>query len=163
MDSEIDFFALFLALGETRLHEARAGLGLDDPTAKAEPARVAGGLVPLAVDAALLGAEGVSSLAMAIARNASRASRSELHDALETLAAAVNALGHGDASGARTDEAALIAAAQRIDRGGGAGGGGGEGARAGDVRAMTASELPTKGRSSAAPSERVDETTWTPS
>lgn len=104
-DDELDLFGLFLALGQARVEEARAALG------KGDRARLLGALVPLAVDAALLGAEGVSALARALSAPAPGAAPDALAGALEELSSAVEALGHGDASGARTDESRLRALA----------------------------------------------------
>ena len=109
-DDGLDLFGLFLALGQARVDDARAAL-----TARDE-ARLLGALVPLAVDAALLGAEGVSSLARALAVPAADAAPAELSAALDALAEAVSALGHGDASGARTDEARLRALSQTLGK-----------------------------------------------
>ena len=58
---EIDFFALFLALGEARLAEARTALALDGGGTP-DHERAAAALVPMAIDAALLGAEGLATL-----------------------------------------------------------------------------------------------------
>jgi len=114
-DDGIDFFALFLALSDARLNEARTALAVDDEKKPVDSPRAAGSLIPLAVDAALLGAEGVSSLAVAIVKSAQRASRAEIARALATLAEAVAALGHGDASGARTNESALVETAAKLE------------------------------------------------
>ncbi len=103
-DDDFDLFGLFLALGEARLLEARAALAAHDR------ARLAGALVPLAVDAALLGAEGVSTLARAIVD-----AEGDTTSALEALARAVASLGQGDASGARADEAELVAIARGLE------------------------------------------------
>lgn len=102
-DDELDLFGLFLALGEARLVEARAAAQARDR------ARLAGALIPLAVDAALLGAEGVSALARALA-----ASDAEVSLALDALDAAVRSLGQGDASGARANEAELLALSRSL-------------------------------------------------
>lgn len=101
--SDLDLFGLFLALGEARVTEARAALE------KRDRARLGGALIPLAVDAALLGAEGVSTLARAIVT-----SDADVQSALDMLAAAVQSLGNGDASGARANESELIALSRSI-------------------------------------------------
>ncbi|MEO7091661.1 MAG: chemotaxis protein CheA, partial [Polyangiales bacterium] len=117
-EEELDWFALFLALGETRLDEARAALGVGEDGVShggsVDHPRARAALVPLAVDAALLGAEGLSALSLALADHAKDAPRDRLMDAIARLSAAVSALGHADASGARTDEAALIEAAREL-------------------------------------------------
>ena len=109
-----ELYELFLALAPARLSSARRALGLGDDRARAS--ELAGALIPLAVDAALLGAEGVGALATALA-NAHAVERGELEFALAELERAVLALGHGDASGARVDEAALSALAERLKSG----------------------------------------------
>ena len=106
-----ELYELFLALAPARLSSARRALELGDDRARAS--ELAGALIPLAVDAALLGAEGVGALATALA-NAHGVERGELESALAELERAVLALGHGDASGARVDEAALSALAERL-------------------------------------------------
>ncbi|MBN2196191.1 MAG: response regulator [Polyangiaceae bacterium] len=106
--SSRELFELFLALAPPRLAAAR--LGLDLELGERGPALVAA-LVPLAVDATLLGAEGVAALARAAAAGAD-APRGLVEAALATLETACEALGHGDASGARVDESALLAQAE---------------------------------------------------
>ncbi len=102
-------FELFLALAPPRLTAARLGLDLE-PDERAR--ELAAALVPMAVDAALLGVDGVAALARAAA--AAAAPRNQLEAALASLEAACVALGHGDASGARVDEAALLAEAESL-------------------------------------------------
>src|SRR5688572_26466505 len=109
-DDELDLFGLFVALGEARVTEARAAIAAGDD------ARRAGALIPLAVDAALLGAEGVFELARSLANPPRDVSKSALSSAMETLAAAVASLGHGDASGARAEEAKLLDLARALGR-----------------------------------------------
>ncbi|MGZ3474040.1 MAG: chemotaxis protein CheA, partial [Polyangiales bacterium] len=109
MTDDVDLFGLFLALGEARVGEARSTLSQGE----LDRDRLAGAMIPLAVDAALLGAEGVSRLARAIA-NPGAVSREDLGHALDSLAAAVVSLGQGDASGARADEASLVAVAEKL-------------------------------------------------
>ncbi|HOU94574.1 MAG TPA: Hpt domain-containing protein, partial [Polyangiaceae bacterium] len=70
----------------------------------------------MAVDAALLGIAGVAALARAAA-GAREAPRGRVEAALAALEAACEALGHGDASGARVDESALIAQAEALRAG----------------------------------------------
>jgi chemotaxis protein histidine kinase CheA/CheY-like chemotaxis protein len=79
--------------------------------------RASAALIPLAVDAALLGAEGVSTLAAAIERHAAHAERAVLASAFARLEEAVTALGQADASGARADEASLVEAAHALAAG----------------------------------------------
>jgi len=109
-DGELDLFGLFVALGEARVAEARAAIEQNDD------ARRAGALIPLAVDAALLGAEGVFELARSIANPPRDASRDVLLSAMDALAAAVASLGRGDASGARAEEAKLLEHARALGR-----------------------------------------------
>jgi chemotaxis protein histidine kinase CheA len=110
----VELYELFLALAPARLEAARAALDVADRDERARELRAA--LVPLAVDAALLGADGVSVLAAAAA-SASGAPASRIEPALDALRRAAEALGQGDASGARTDEHALreLAAALRSE------------------------------------------------
>jgi len=106
-----ELYELFLALAPARLAAARRGL--EEPEGAARQREFEGALMPLAVDAALLGAEGVSTLARALA-SAVGVPTEVLAESLATLERAVVALGHGDASGARVDEAALAATAERL-------------------------------------------------
>ena len=85
-----EIYQLFLALAPPRLGAARAALKLATPLERGRELSQA--LVPLAVDAALLGAEGVAALARAIAQ-AGAAPQSELESALASLEAACLALG----------------------------------------------------------------------
>ncbi len=114
MSDEIDLYGLFLALGEQRVLEARAALELDAGTERDERLRTS--LVPLAVDAALLGADGVKALARALAEPSREAQRSDLARAIDALGGAVASLGQGDASGARADESALVTLANALGR-----------------------------------------------
>jgi len=109
-DDELDLFGLFVALGEARVAEARAAIESGDDS------RRAGALIPLAVDAALLGAEGVFELARSIATPPRDVSPDALLSAMGTLAEAVASLGHGDASGARAEEAKLLSLARALGR-----------------------------------------------
>src|SRR5688572_16840058 len=102
-DDDYDLFGLFLALGEARIGDARAALATRDR------ARLSGALIPLAVDAALLGAEGVAALARAIVD-----ADGDVSSALDLLASAVASLGQGDASGARANESELVACARAL-------------------------------------------------
>jgi two-component system, chemotaxis family, sensor kinase CheA len=106
-----EIYELFLALGPARVAAARQALGLEARTERAAELRAA--LTPLAVDAALLGADGVTALARAVA-GAPDAPRAELESALDTLEQALEALGHGDASGARVDESDLTRRAEAL-------------------------------------------------
>ncbi|MBI2391122.1 MAG: response regulator [Deltaproteobacteria bacterium] len=137
-DDDLDLFGLFLALGQARVDEARAAL-----SAKDEP-RLFGALVPLAVDAALLGADGVAALARALAAPPTDASADDLSRALDALAHAVASLGHGDASGARTEEARLVELAVAIGH-----------------RAIEVPAQPSPKPAAAAPG--ADDTLWIPS
>jgi chemotaxis protein histidine kinase CheA/ActR/RegA family two-component response regulator len=97
-------YELFLTLAVPRIGAARYGFELADPAER--EAAVSDALVPLAVDAALLGAEGLRELAMAIVHN-SRAPTLAVEEALLELEQATEELGHADASGARVDETRL--------------------------------------------------------
>jgi chemotaxis protein histidine kinase CheA/ActR/RegA family two-component response regulator len=105
-----ELYEMFLALAPTRLAAARAALELETPADRAAELRAA--LLPLAVDAALLGADGVGELARAVAT--SGAPHDALHAALDTLENAARELGQGDESGARVDEASLRDEAQAL-------------------------------------------------
>jgi hypothetical protein len=96
-------YELFLMLAGPRVGAARAALELSGGEREAG---LADALVPLAVDAALLGADGLRELALAVVQAASKPS-TVLEAALTELDAATEALGHGDASGARVDETRL--------------------------------------------------------
>ena len=102
-----EVYQLFLALVPARIEAARVALSADS-AARADD--LAAALVPLAVDAALLGADGVSALARAVAQNPT-GPRDQLEAALAALELAAEKLGHGDASGARVDESELLSRA----------------------------------------------------
>jgi chemotaxis protein histidine kinase CheA/ActR/RegA family two-component response regulator len=104
-------YELFLALAGPRIASAREGLAAASPTEREET--LADALIPLAVDAALLGAEGLRELSLAIARGSS-SSLEQLTAALNELERATQELGHGDESGARTDEARLRQLAKEL-------------------------------------------------
>ncbi len=106
-----EIYELFLALSPARLGAARAALEQSDATERDRELGAA--LIPFAVDAALLGADGVSALARAVA-NAGRSPRASIERGLDTLEASIDALGHGDESGARVDEAALFDLAREL-------------------------------------------------
>lgn len=108
-----ELYELFLALSPARLAAARRAL--EHPEGDARQRELMGALVPLAVDAALLGAEGLSALAGAAAHSVNVPDTLIL-EALDALDRAIAELGQGDASGARVDEAALAATAQRLKR-----------------------------------------------
>ncbi len=106
-----ELYELFLALAPARLAAARHALGhavLEDKARELQSA-----LIPLAVDAALLGAEGVRALATAAA-TAAAAPEAALAAALGELERALHELGQSDRSGARIDEAALMDEARRL-------------------------------------------------
>jgi chemotaxis protein histidine kinase CheA/CheY-like chemotaxis protein len=104
-------YELFLALAGPRIASARAGLAAASLTEREES--LADALIPLAVDAALLGAEGLRELSLAIARG-SGSSLEKLTAALNELERATQELGHGDESGARTDETRLRQLAREL-------------------------------------------------
>lgn len=107
-------FELFLVLTPPRVAAAEQALQLADP--RARHAALSGALVPLAVDALLLGAEGPSALALALVE-ATHASPSALTEALASLRDAAQSLTHGDRSGARVDEGRLLEQAARLRAG----------------------------------------------
>lgn len=111
MATSAEQYELFLTLAGPRIEAARAALKLAQ--GQDQTARLADALIPLAVDAALLGADGLRELSLAIARAPVAAPREE---ALAELERATSALGHGDASGARVDENRLRQLAQELAR-----------------------------------------------
>lgn len=142
-----EIYELFLALAPARIGAARTALEHEDAGDRAR--ELAAALVPFAVDAALLGAEGVTALARAAA-HAATAPQADLEAALDTLEDSIEALSHGDESGARVDEAALLEHAARL----------GSGIASDDSNARSA--LP--GEAPAAPdaASADDETIWVP-
>jgi chemotaxis protein histidine kinase CheA/ActR/RegA family two-component response regulator len=97
-------YELFLMLATPRVGAARTALDISDK--RERESKLTDALVPLAVDAALLGADGLRELALAIVAASARP-RKVLEGALAELEGATEALGHGDASGARVDETRL--------------------------------------------------------
>ncbi len=110
-----ELYELFLALAPSRIDAARDAL--DQPDAEKRAAELTAALVPLVVDAALLGAEGVSELGRAVV-DCVDAPRAELDGALDALESAAVQLGQHDESGARVDESELRARAERLRAGG---------------------------------------------
>jgi len=106
-----ELYELFLVLAPSRIDAARGALEQVDAAQRS--AQLTAALVPLIVDAALLGAEGVSELARAVVESRS-APAGELGAALDALQAAAAQLGEHDASGARVDESELRARAGRL-------------------------------------------------
>ena len=136
-----ELYELFLTLTPSRIGAARAALDVEDATERAMMLEAA--LVPLAVDAALLGADGVSALAQAGAY-AARAPVEQVASALDVLSDSADALGHGDASGARVNEGDLRAQAD-------------------ELRAFAPRPAPAEESAAAAAPEDVgDESTWVP-
>jgi chemotaxis protein histidine kinase CheA/ActR/RegA family two-component response regulator len=107
-------YELFLTLAGPRIAAAREGLQASQPAER--DAALSSALVPLAVDAALLGADGLRELALAIARS-SASPRDKLTAALNELERATQDLHHGDESGARTDESRLRQLAKELSAG----------------------------------------------
>ncbi len=100
-----EVYELFLALAPARLGAAHRARELTDATERDR--ELAAALIPLAVDAALLGADGIATLARAAAA-ASDAPEGQIEAALAALEAACEELsGPADSSGARVDEARL--------------------------------------------------------
>lgn len=104
MSTSSEQYELFLMLAGPRIGAARAALELGD--VREREAALADALIPLAVDAALLGADGLRELALAVV-HATGKPLAAREAALSELDQAAEALGHGDASGARVDEARL--------------------------------------------------------
>ncbi|MBX3182313.1 MAG: response regulator [Polyangiaceae bacterium] len=106
-----ELYELFLGLAPLRLQAARSAL-----TAEAEARELAleSALIPLAVDAALLGADGLRELSHAVSAAGLDAPEAELERAIETLELSVEALGAGDESGARVNESELKGRAERL-------------------------------------------------
>ena len=109
--SSAELYELFLSVSTARLAAAKRALELAS-SADRRAALVAA-LAPIAVDAGLLGAEGVSALASAVAR-AEHPEPARVHAALNELERAISALGVGDSSGARVNETELGAAAHAL-------------------------------------------------
>ncbi|HKY35245.1 MAG TPA: response regulator [Polyangiaceae bacterium] len=114
MSTSAEQYELFLMLAMPRVGAARAALELSDQ--REREARLTDALVPLAVDAALLGADGLRELALAIVAATARPKKA-LESALAELAGATDALSHGDASGARVDETRLRELARELSEG----------------------------------------------
>ena len=112
-----ELYELFLSLSAARLVTARQALELRHE--RERRAALVAALAPIAVDAALLGAEGVSALASAVAR-AEHAEPARIQAALSELERALAALGVSDASGARVNETELLGVARALLEGGGA-------------------------------------------
>lgn len=106
-------YELFLTLAGPRIASARHGL--ETPNAAERETGLAEALIPLAVDAALLGADGLRELALAIARGATSPNE-KLTAALNELERATLKLAHGDESGARVDETRLRQLAKELSR-----------------------------------------------
>ncbi len=102
---------MFLALAPARLEAARQALSAE---AGDREARLHAALVPFAVDAALLGVDGLRELALATAVSGQDAPEGDLERALEVLETAAEALAHGDESGARVNESELKARAKAL-------------------------------------------------
>ncbi len=106
-----ELYELFLSLSARRLSAAKQALELH-PEAERRAALLAA-LAPIAVDAGLLGAEGVSALASALAR-AKDSELPKVRAGLTELERAIAALGVSDASGARVNETELLSAARAL-------------------------------------------------
>ena len=104
MTSSPELYDLFLVLAPMRLGAARGAL--DAGLQGERRSQLAAALTPFAVDALLLGADGLADLARAIV-DASGGEPASLTAAIEVLEASATALGGGDESGARVDESAL--------------------------------------------------------
>ena len=113
-----ELYELFLSLSASRLGAAKRAL--DVRVEKERRAALNAALAPIAIDAGLLGAEGVSALASAIAR-ASDAELPRVRAALTELERAIAALGVSDASGARVNETELLTTARALTASGAVG------------------------------------------
>ncbi|MEZ4231546.1 MAG: response regulator [Polyangiaceae bacterium] len=106
-----ELYDLFLALAPARLEAARQALSVE---AGDRESRLHAALVPFAVDAALLGVDGLRELALATAAAGQDAPEGDLERALEVLETAAETLAHGDESGARVNESELKARAKSL-------------------------------------------------
>jgi two-component system, chemotaxis family, sensor kinase CheA len=151
-----ELYELFLALAPARVGAARAALELSGGERTRE---IESALIPFAVDAALLGADGLSALARAAAASPPSA-RDRIEQALDELERAAEALGQGDASGARVDESELLALAASLD----AERSTGAGARPRSAVAPSVGTRAPERRSAATPAEVEDlaEARWEP-
>ncbi|HEX3852593.1 MAG TPA: hypothetical protein VHW01_16610, partial [Polyangiaceae bacterium] len=106
-----ELYELFLSVSARRLASAKQALELR-PEAERRAALMAA-LAPIAIDAGLLGAEGVSALASALAR-AKESELPKVRTGLAELERAIASLGVSDASGARVNETELHDAARAL-------------------------------------------------
>ncbi len=113
-----ELYELFLSLSVARLGAAKLALESQNPSERR--AALIAALAPIAVDASLLGAEGVSALASAVAR-AEHPDPARVRAALGELERAIAALGVSDASGARVNETELLSLASALLEGGATG------------------------------------------
>lgn len=148
--SSAELYDLFLSVSAARLAAAKRALDL--PNAVDRRAALVAALAPIAVDAGLLGAEGVSALASAVAR-AEHPEPARVHAALSELERAVSSLGVSDASGARVNETELGAAAHALLENGAA-----------SFTLLEDEEHPESIRpGTIAPPEAADDSQWSPS
>ena len=113
MTTSPELYELFLALAPMRVGSARAAL---DRSGAARTRELGAALVPFAVDALLLGADGLAELARAVI-DAGAGPAAPLGQALDALEASAQALRSGDESGARVDETALKQRAEALRAG----------------------------------------------
>jgi len=113
-----ELYELFLSLSVARLGAAK--VALESQNSSERRAALIAALAPIAVDAALLGAEGVSALASAVAR-AEHPDPARVRAALGELERSIAALGVSDASGARVNETELLGTARALLEGGATG------------------------------------------
>ncbi|HEX7452691.1 MAG TPA: Hpt domain-containing protein, partial [Polyangiaceae bacterium] len=106
---------MFLSLSARRLASAKQALERQSEAERR--AALIAALAPIAVDAGLLGAEGVSALASALAR-AKESELPKVRVGLAELERAIASLGVSDASGARVNETELLNAARALLEGG---------------------------------------------
>jgi two-component system chemotaxis sensor kinase CheA len=106
-----ELYELFLSLSASRLAAASRALELGNDSERR--AALIAALAPIAVDAGLLGADGVGALARAIAQ-AADGELPRIRAALSELRGAMTSLGVSDASGARVNETQLMATANAL-------------------------------------------------
>jgi two-component system chemotaxis sensor kinase CheA len=106
-----ELYELFLSLSARRLAAAKQALERRNEAERR--AALMAALAPIAVDAGLLGAEGVSALASALARTKG-SELPQVRAGLAELERAIASLGVSDASGARVNETELLSAARAL-------------------------------------------------
>ncbi|HEY5375175.1 MAG TPA: response regulator [Polyangiaceae bacterium] len=144
-----ELYELFLSLSARRLASAKQALERQSEAERR--AALIGALAPIAVDAGLLGAEGVSALASALAR-AKESELPKVRLGLAELERAIASLGVSDASGARVNETELLNAARALLEGGALG-----------FTLLSDDPAPETVESHEAPAGDADDSRWAPS